>query len=107
MLNRFDNDTHTAWQTAKYCPTGKGICGIRTQVEGNQGGCEYRVFYIHCSDDTALNNVQFECCDASMYTIVINWIGLFTVEDRQRSNFHAILFCIEVCGHKIWYTTSW
>lgn len=37
------------------CPTGSAICGIRTQIEGDQGQ----------GDDSALNNVDFACCPYS------------------------------------------
>lgn len=41
-----------SWTVRQYCPPQTAVCGIRTQVEGSQGK----------GDDTALNNVQMECC---------------------------------------------
>ena len=36
------------------CPRDSFICGIRVQIQRNQGAQ---------GDDTALNNVDFKCCD--------------------------------------------
>lgn len=44
------------WTEWEDCPTGSYICGIKTQVESSQGGN---------SDDTALNDAIFYCCDLS------------------------------------------
>lgn len=38
------------------CPTSSAICGIRTQIEREQGS----------GDDSALNNVDFACCPYSV-----------------------------------------
>jgi PKD repeat protein len=48
-------DLHLSWGEWKErltCPTGTAICGIKTKVEGSQGG----------GDDTALNDAEFACC---------------------------------------------
>ena len=41
------------WGTYTECPTGTFVCGIQTQVQGDQGR----------GDDTALNQVSLRCCD--------------------------------------------
>lgn len=41
------------WGSDKYCANNQVICGIKTQIQWNQG------FLL---DDTALNNVVFYCC---------------------------------------------
>lgn len=48
--------TYTSWGTWRGfvgCPTGTAVCGMKTRVEANLGG----------QDDTALNGVQFACCN--------------------------------------------
>lgn len=44
------------WSERKYCPDNYLICGLRVQIEKPQGGG------LGNNDDTALNNVDFECC---------------------------------------------
>lgn len=41
------------WTGDHFCPDGFAVCGIQTQIERSQGGN---------GDDTALNNVNIECC---------------------------------------------
>ncbi|CAI2347789.1 unnamed protein product [Caenorhabditis sp. 36 PRJEB53466] len=41
------------WSAPQFCPRGFVVCGIQAQIEGNQG---------RGVDDTALNNVNLECC---------------------------------------------
>ena len=36
-----------------YCPTGQKVCGLKTRLEGGQGG----------GDDTSLNGVRLACCE--------------------------------------------
>lgn len=48
--------THTHWGTLgsiRSCPIGSAVCGVRTKREPSLGG----------GDDTAVNGVQFRCCD--------------------------------------------
>lgn len=40
------------WGDWAYCEPGDYICGLKTQVEENQGW----------GDDTALNGARFNCC---------------------------------------------
>ena len=40
------------WTERQTCQVGTAICGIRTKVEGSQGG----------GDDTAFNDAEFTCC---------------------------------------------
>ncbi|ODM97349.1 Vitelline membrane outer layer protein 1 [Orchesella cincta] len=40
------------WTETQRCPFGWAICGMRTQIETPQGN----------SDDTALNNLDIQCC---------------------------------------------
>lgn len=40
------------WTGAQLCPERYAVCGIQSQIEGDQRG----------GDDTALNNVNVECC---------------------------------------------
>jgi len=42
-----------SWWEAAYCPVGSAVCGLRTQVEPNQGSG---------GDDTALNATSMLCC---------------------------------------------
>ena len=49
--------TYTGWGTWRgqvACPAGTAVCGMRTRVEGNQGGGN--------NDDTALNGASLICC---------------------------------------------
>ena len=39
--------------TGQSCPAGELICGVRTQLEGDQGS----------EDNTAINGIQFICCN--------------------------------------------
>jgi hypothetical protein len=51
--------THTHWGSltqTRSCPIGSAVCGVRTKLEGGLGG----------GDDTALNGVQFRCCNFSL-----------------------------------------
>jgi len=48
-----DGLTYGSWTDARRCNSNQAVCAIRTQVEPYQGD----------GDDTALNNVQLECCD--------------------------------------------
>jgi PKD repeat protein len=43
-----------AWTDWRYCPASTAICGIKTRIEPPQGG----------GDDTALDDVEFQCCYA-------------------------------------------
>jgi hypothetical protein len=48
--------TYTSWGTWRGfvgCPPGTAVCGMKTRVESKLGG----------GDDTALNGVQFACCN--------------------------------------------
>jgi len=69
-----------SWTAEQHCPANTAVCGLNTQVEGDQGagigGGRKDAFYLeaHCplktqsiffyitDDDTALNNVQVACC---------------------------------------------
>jgi hypothetical protein len=42
-----------SWWEAAYCPVGSAVCGLRTQVEADQGSG---------GDDTALNSTSMLCC---------------------------------------------
>lgn len=45
--------TFGKWSSIRMCPTGTYICAIQTRVELDRG----------ISDDTALNDAIFRCCD--------------------------------------------
>jgi hypothetical protein len=51
---KLSNGSHGwgAWKDWSYCPADTAICGIKTKVEASQGG----------GDDTALNDVELQCC---------------------------------------------
>ncbi|CAI2347787.1 unnamed protein product [Caenorhabditis sp. 36 PRJEB53466] len=49
-----DTEQWGSWTADQWCPQGLAVCGINSQVEGNQGG----------RDDTTLNNVDLLCCRA-------------------------------------------
>lgn len=48
------------WTEAIFCPNETIICGLRVQIQPNQGGN---------NDNTALNNVDFRCCPFSKKVI--------------------------------------
>lgn len=53
--NKLENPpTWGDWTERKNCPSGQVICGFRVQIEPPQG--------TGTGDDTALNNIDFECC---------------------------------------------
>jgi len=48
-----DGNSWGSWTASMQCFAHQAICGLRTQIEWAQGW----------RDDTALNNIQVECCD--------------------------------------------
>lgn len=51
--------TFGSYTQEQICPPGTAICGIRTQIEKDQGS----------GDDSALNNVDFACCSHNFILI--------------------------------------
>lgn len=51
----------SGYYTEKRCPTGKAICGLKTQIESKKNQ----------SDNTGLNNADFYCCNAPVRKSII------------------------------------
>lgn len=54
----FPNKTGDAEKPAQFCPGSEVICSIQQRIEAHIGS----------GDDTALNGVEFQCCDSGKPT---------------------------------------
>ncbi|PIC17986.1 hypothetical protein B9Z55_024035 [Caenorhabditis nigoni] len=93
------------WTQDQFCPQGFAVCGINTQIEGDQGG----------GDDTALNNVDLRCCRVPAVSLSCtpsytlerlteydNRLGAGTIqiEYQKRISFSRTTGTTETVGHE-------